>query len=147
MRVSRRELLVGAGSAAVVMGVALYPGVISAATQQVFYLDPLWGLGLPGCGNDPQSLGSGCQACNACHGHSSKLFISAALANISRAHLGCKCLVKSKAITERDYVSYFGPPAGPQHREQFDPRRDQAFLPDAPGLVKKTPTTTPAFGR
>ncbi len=139
MRITRRRLLVSAGAAAVAAGI--FPvAFLEAANERVFFLDPEWGAGQSNCGP--------CSACKACHGNALKMFTSAALAEHSRAHPYCKCLLRSKSVPEREFVSLFGPNGGPRHRDEYDPRRDKLFLPSPPGLEKKgTPTPTPAPAR
>jgi hypothetical protein len=82
---------------------------------------------------DPTSCVAGedgkpdCGACNACHGHALKVFSSQQLANTTRAHRFCNCAVRAKDVSNSDFVGFFGPPGGPLHRDQFDPRRDKPF--------------------
>jgi hypothetical protein len=140
MRVSRRQFLVSTGVVAATAGAGFFPGSLFAANQTVFYLDPEWGTG-ENCEPNPHLAGPDCHGCKACHGNANKLFTSAVLADSGRAHARCKCLIRSKAVSEAVFISYFGPPAGPKHRDEFDPRRDKLFLPEAAG-PKATPTRT-----
>jgi hypothetical protein len=100
-----------------------------ALNRTIYFLDPEWGAGTPACVAPDAGAGS-CRACAACHSHAAnKLFTSAALADRRRAHPHCKCLVKSRAVSNVEFVTIFGPPSGPLHRDEFDRRRDRLFLP------------------
>jgi hypothetical protein len=91
--------------------------------RTIYFLDPEWGAGNSTCP---------CSACSACHGHAAnKFWTSADLADSNRAHSYCKCLVDSKEVSTAAYISLFGPPAGPRHRDAFDRRQDELWsLPD-----------------
>ena len=130
--VTRRRVLTIAGTAAAVAGAGLLPGteVFGATrTRTVYSLDPEWGAGDPHC-PDPHAGSQSCHACSACHTHASaKLWTSAGLADFRRAHHNCKCIVRSRGVTPSEYIMLFGPSSGPQHRDEFDRRRDELFFP------------------
>lgn len=99
------------------------------SSPTVYFLDPEWGAGDPAC-PIPHQGGGSCHACVACHNHdANKMWTSASLADQSRAHPNCKCLVSSRNVSDAEYVTIFGPPSGPLHRDEFDIRRDRLFLP------------------
>jgi len=132
--VGRRGFLTLAGGLAAAGGLATgrrFAGDASAGAQNqtIWFLDPEHGMAPPGTACPiPHEGPPTCHGCKACHAHAeNKLFSSAAA--VSLAHLNCKCLVDSMAVTEREYVLFFGPVAGPLHRDQFDRRTDQVFLP------------------
>jgi len=130
----RRFLLYVGGLAAAVGAGQLHAGdalakQVRALNRTIYFLDPEWGAGKPACPVPHEGPGS-CHACAACHSHAlNKLFTSAELANRQRAHPHCKCLVKSRAVSNVECVMIFGPPSGPLHRDEFDRRRDRLFLP------------------
>lgn len=130
----RRRFLAWVGAvAAGTGGGALFPRDASAAPesekQTIWFLDPEHGAGKPEC-PIPHEGSQSCHGCNACHSHAeSKLFSSLELADASRAHSNCKCLVDSIRVTRREFALFFGPSGGPLRREKFDKRTDQVFLP------------------
>jgi hypothetical protein len=130
--VDRRRFLGLAGVAAAAAGTAMVVPSIGDAhflTKTVYYLDPEWGAGTPGCTGRHHPRNS-CEACRACHAHDHhKVWTSWALANARRAHPNCKCLVKTHHVSNAIFVMIFGPPSGPKHRDEFDSRRDKLFLP------------------
>ena len=136
--IARRRFLVMVGAVAAGLGTSyLLPGQVEAKantnTKTLYVLDPEWGAGEPAC-PIPHLGGSGCHACASCHAHAAnKMWTSAALADSSRAHTRCKCLVQSSRVSHRQYVAIFGPPKGPLHRDEFDRRQDELFLPEAKG--------------
>ena len=122
--VTRRRVLKYSGSVALaaVTGLASARRTLAAPaeTRTVYSLDPTTCV----TGHDGNL---DCGACKACRGHANKLFSSALLANEHRAHRYCNCSVKSKSVSNGDYVGFFGPNSGPLHRDEFDPRRDRLF--------------------
>ncbi len=129
----RRRFLALAGAAAAVAGTSVLPQAglgAPAAIRRIWLLDPEWGAGLPGC-EDPHAGSQSCHACRACHGHAAaKMWTSETLADGRRAHAYCKCLLTFRDVSEQEYVMIFGPPSGPLHRDEFDRRRDELFLPE-----------------
>lgn len=132
-KVERRRFLMMVGAvataAAVSYGLPAEAEAGRGARRTIYFLDPEWGAGDPAC-PIPHQGGGGCHACVACHNHdANKMWTSAALADRSRAHPNCKCLISSKNVNNREYITIFGPPSGPLHRDEFDIRRDRLFLP------------------
>jgi hypothetical protein len=131
--VDRRRFFRYAGAALAAAGTGEFlagPGTAeSASTVIAYFLDPEWGAGDPDCPTDEAAKTGACHACNSCHSHAvNKLFTSAALADATRAHLHCKCLVGSMELDRLSALAVFGPPAGPMHRDAFDRRGDEAFV-------------------
>lgn len=130
--VGRRGFLALTGGLAAAAGVgAVRTAGAGAATQVIWILDPEHGMGAPDVACPlPHTSHPTCHGCKACHDHGqSKRFSNAVLANNTRAHPNCKCLASPIGVTEREYIMLFGPPQGPLHRDEFDARRDQVFLP------------------
>lgn len=129
---ARRRFLMVVGGVAAAATASVIPGHLSeaiSANRTVYFLDPEWGEGDPAC-PDPHQGSQSCHACNACHRHdANKMWTSASLANQNRAHVNCKCIVTSKAVSNAEFVTIFGPRSGPLHRDEFDMRRDRLFLP------------------
>ncbi len=101
-RFSRKRLLAGAGVG--VAGLALPTGVSSAGSRAlaVYRLNPDAGV----C-DGPRSA---C-ACNACYGHTAKLFPSATAADENRAHVFCNCDIETAGMLPyAKWVALFGEP-------------------------------------
>jgi len=89
-----------------------------------FFLDPEHSVGKAGCPL-PHQGSRLCHGCVACHSHAeNKLFASIAAAESGRAHLGCKCLIRSEQVTQQDFDALFGAAV---ERVSFDRRRDTLF--------------------
>jgi hypothetical protein len=130
----RRRFLASVAALAAVAGAGPLSQTVAAKggpvqNRTVWHLDPEHGQG-DSCTLPFHEGPSPCHGCNACHTHAAnKLFTSNALADTSRAHPFCKCMVTSEAVTTREYLMIFGPPRGPLHRDSFDRRSDRIFLP------------------
>lgn len=132
--VGRRRFLAYAGATALAAGTgellqSPQQAQAAAATVVAYFLDPEWGASDPDCPEEESLRAGSCHGCNACHGHAVKFFTSAAVADTTRAHVFCKCLVGSTELDAMTAVAIFGPPKGPFHRDEFDRRRDELFLP------------------
>lgn len=104
--VSRRAFLGGAvGGLALAGPLASRAG--AATTSTVYWLDPDWGNGDPGC--VPNRGQSACGGCYACVSHyQNKLFATAAAADAGRAHPRCKCKVMAAfTVDDATYAALF----------------------------------------
>lgn len=121
--VSRRQFLRWFGGTSLALAVApMAPAVaLARGATLVYYLDPL-------C----QPNSHGCRTCHACWKHARhKLWKDEA--SIVRAHLHCRCAVRSRPIAAHLYRQLFGGEGFGPERAEFDRRRHQLYLPPAVG--------------
>jgi hypothetical protein len=105
--VSRRAFLGGVFGGVALVG-PLASGAGAASTNTVYWLNPSWGDGDPGC--VPNVGQSTCGGCYACVSHyQNKVFASAAAADAHRAHPRCKCKVEAAfTVDDETYAALFG---------------------------------------
>jgi hypothetical protein len=132
-RISRRFLvkLTGSAMATAGLGVARLRGAIAKTertpqrrTMLLYELDPEWGAGDAGCpaaAAGAHAASHACHACTACHGHAMhKQWATADC--VRRAHVGCRCEIRSRAVSVGEYRRRFGVAGTPSFHCEFDDR-------------------------
>lgn len=132
-RISRRRLVKLAGSATVAagLGIARLREAFAKTerppqrrTMLLYELDPEWGAGDVGCPADAagaHAASHACHACMACHGHAThKQWASAAC--VRPAHVGCRCEIRSRAVSVGVYRRRFGVAGTPSFQCEIDDR-------------------------
>jgi len=105
-------------------GGSSWPPRGGSALRRVYYLEPEWGAGEPGCPPTPggaHQASHGCHACAACHRHAAhKLWADEA--SVRFAHPHCRCEIGSRLVAVSTYRRMFGVPGTPWFRGEFDDR-------------------------